>query len=497
MDVQAMTMAGPVAGEIRDEVCRFLGIPYAAAPLGERRWRPPAPPVPWTAPLACLAFGPDCPQSSSPFFGEKPGRMAEDNCLTLNLWRPAERPAAPLPVLVWLHGGGFIAGGAARPWYDGAGLARRGAVVVTLNYRLGVFGFLAHPALTAESPGAPANWGLQDQVAALRWVRDNIRGFGGDPGCVTIIGQSAGAGSVYALMSSPAAAGLFHRASALSGVPPRGLLSLAQAEASGRHLASRLGIAGTDAAGLRALRGCSCDDWLAVLEEEGALFLPGDGTRRWLCADGRILPESPISAFRAGRQAPVPLLAGTVADEGTVFVRKMPEFSLAEWQELLETRFGDQAGQAAGLWPAATPQQTRHAYAMLLADGFVAGTRLAVSCQSRIQPQAFLYQFSHRRESRHPAVRELGCFHGAEVPYVLGAFGRGAATLGETERGLAAQMQEQWLQFARTGDPNRPGLPDWPAWNPAHDAHLELGADSRIVSGLRQPQCDFLEHSWP
>ncbi len=494
MGSSVMTMSGPVAGESRDGVIRFLGIPYASAPAGVRRWRPPAAAPAWEGSNG-LVFGPDCPQSSSPFFGEKPGTMAEDNCLTLNLWMPADRPAAPLPVLVWLHGGGFVAGGSARPWYDGAGLARRGAVVVTLNYRLGILGFLAHPALTAESPSAPANWGLQDQMAALRWIRDNIKGFGGDPGCVTIIGQSAGAASVYALMSSPAAAGLFHRAAALSGTPPRDLRSLALAEADGQRLAGRLGIAAIDAGGLRALRSCSCAELLAVLEEEGHVFMPGDGTRRWLCADGQILPDSPWSAFLAGRQAPVPLLAGTVADEGTVFVRKLHGPAPAEWRTMLEHRFASRAELALQLWPAASAEQTRQAYAALLGDGFVAGTRLAVRCQSRLQPQVFLYQFSHRRESRNPAVREMGCFHGAEVPYVLGSFGRGAATLGETERRLAAQLQEQWLQFARTGNPNGPGLPTWPTWDLANDAHLELGAESRIASGLRQAQCDFLEQS--
>ena len=491
-----MTMAGSATGEIRDDVSRFLGIPYASAPAGSRRWRPPVAPAPWPGGCDCLSFGPDCPQSSIPFFGEKPGRMAEDNCLTLNVWTPADRQSSALPVLVWLHGGGFIAGAAARPWYDGAALARRGAVVVSLNYRLGVLGFLVHPALTAENPEAPANWGLQDQIAALRWVRDNIQAFGGDPGCVTILGQSAGAVSVYALMSSPAAAGLFHRASALSGAPPRELVSLAEAEAFGIQLATRLGVAGTDDLALRALRGCSCAELLAAINEEGAPFLPGDGTRRWLCADGQILPSSPLSVFRAGSQISVPLLAGTVADEGTVFVRRMPEFSLEEWRNLLARRFGGRASEAEMLWLATSPEETRGAYAALLGDGFVAGTRLAVRSQSRIQPRAFLYQFAHRRESRNPAVRDLGCFHGAEVPYVLGAFGRGAAALSEADRRLAERMQDFWLRFACTGDPNDPDLPAWPAWNDASDVHLEMAAGFRTVSGLRRPQCDFLEQTW-
>jgi len=215
---QAETDTGPVAGVVADGVASFKGIPYAAPPLGERRWRSPQPVEPWKAVLVADQYAHDCMQKPFPSDAAPRGTPPDEDCLYLNVWAPAERPAAPMPVMVWIHGGGFVNGGSSPDVYDGSHFARRGLLFVSMNYRLGRFGFFAHPALTAESPDGPlGNYGFMDQIAALRWVQRNAAAFGGDPGNVTIFGESAGGGSVNALMISPLAKGLFHKAIVESG----------------------------------------------------------------------------------------------------------------------------------------------------------------------------------------------------------------------------------------------------------------------------------------
>jgi para-nitrobenzyl esterase len=238
----AKTSTGPITGEERDGVRSFKGIPFAALPVGELRWKPPQQTPPWTEPRACVEFGPACPQQGKDLYGPV-GEMNED-CLYLNVWTPAtEDGVGRRPVMFWIHGGGFLFGSGGKPVYDGAELAKRGGVVVvTCNYRLGPFGFLAHPALTAESPQhTSGNYGLLDQIAALQWVQQNIGAFGGDPGCVTIFGQSAGGVSVCALMASPLAKGMFHRAIVHSGSAPGNLHDRAAMESLGVEFAKRLG----------------------------------------------------------------------------------------------------------------------------------------------------------------------------------------------------------------------------------------------------------------
>lgn len=394
------TSAGPITGEEQDGVRSFKGIPFAAPPVGELRWKPPQAVEPWATPRACVKFGPACPQRGKDLFGPV-GEMSED-CLYLNLWTPAKSAEDKLPVMFWIHGGGFMFGSGGKACYDGAELARRGrVVVVTCNYRLGPFGFLAHPALTAESPNhASGNYGMMDQVAALQWVQKNITEFGGDSGCVTIFGQSAGGVSVCALMASPLAKGFFHRAIVHSGSAPGNLHERAAMEALGEEFARRLG---TD--DLKAMRAKSTSEALAAAKKGSGRV--GEGTQDHLSIDGYVLPESLRTVFAEGRQHNVPLMAGTTKDEGSLFL---------------------------------------------------AGEKAVIQAMAAIQPKTYSYEF--RRTPRYAAAKHLGAFHGVELPYLFHYFLSLFQFTADDER-LSEQIIGYWTRFARTGDPNGEGALTW------------------------------------
>ncbi len=491
------TKFGPVSGKTSGAVRAYLGIPYAAPPVGELRWKPPRDPKPWRSTLACVELPAACPQPSmGAGFVRKKLRMDED-CLYLNVWTPARKADAKLAVMVWIHGGGFVIGSSAKRVYAGESLAKKGVVVVTINYRLGPFGFLAHPALSAESPnGASGNWGLMDQVHALKWVRANIAAFGGDPGNVTIFGESAGAVSVYCLMSSPLARGLFHRAIAQSGAAPSRMAHLKErrgamvsAETLGEGVARRLGATkGTGAETLTAMREKS---WREVLEasKSNLVIMPGSSSAMLLCVDGYVLPDTPGKIFTAGGQASVPLLAGSNADEGTIFTRRMKVDSLAALKRHLRLKLGPMTDKAMEIYGATDDASAKRAITEMIGDAFVAGARRAVRSQSRIQGRTYLYHFT--RSTRWARRMGLGCFHGAEIPYVFGHLpGR---LYGEEDEKLSEKIMNYWVGFARSGDPNAVGAANWPAYSEKTDTHLELGVPVRTGKGLRKKQCDFLD----
>ena len=392
------TTTGPITGDEHDGIRSFKGVPFAAPPVGELRWKPPQPVKPWTEPRLCVKFGPACPQQGKDLYGPV-GETSED-CLYLNVWTPAKNADARLPVMFWIHGGGFFVGTGGKPCYDGAELVKRGeVVVVTCNYRLGPFGFLAHPALTAESPNhASGNYGMMDQVAALQWVRENIAAFGGDPGSVTIFGQSAGGVSVCALMASPLAKGLFHRGIVQSGSAPGNLHDRATMESRGIEFAQRLG-----ADDLKTMRAKSADEVLAAAKQGSGRV--GEGTQDHLSIDGYVLRESLQKTFAGGRQHNVPLLGGTTKDEDRLFF----------------------AGLQAVLKPVAA-----------------------------MQPKTFSYEF--RRVSDYAAAKKLGCFHGIELPYLFRYFPPMLKFNADDER-LSDLMIGCWSRFARTGDPGWPAFP--------------------------------------
>lgn len=474
-------------------VLLYLGIPYAAPPTGGNRWRPPQPPAPWPGVRAATRFGPSCPQPAA-VLGGRQGQLDED-CLSLNVYAPAPS-AGKLPVLVWLHGGGFTTGSAAKSLYAGDLLAAAGAVVVTVNYRLGPLGFFSHPALSAESPRkVSGNYGLLDQIAALRWVQRNISAFGGDPKLVTVFGESAGAVSVCMLLVSPLSKGLFHRAIAQSGGAQgrnrkltkkwRGLES---AEGVGEQIAAALGLApGPDAAA--ALRAVTPDKLLAAASPAQGLF--GKGIKFGPVIDGWVVPDDPPALLAAGRHHRVPVLTGSNADEGTVFLRQLPVRGPVGYRAALRRMFGDGAAELAALFPARSETEVRQALNRLTTvAAFVRPARSLARAAAQSGQPTWLYHFTYVP----PIAKrvELGAFHGAEIFYLFGNVpGRVYRQAGGDK--LAQRMRSYWLNFARTGDPNGPGLPAWPKYEAAADRYLEIGKEIKPGKNLYKDLCDRLD----
>lgn len=438
----------------------FQGIPYAAPPLAALRWRPPQPVGAWSEVREAKRFGPRCMQL--PLFGDMVFRsrgMSED-CLYLNVWKPA-RVSGKLPVLVYFYGGGFVAGDGSEKRYDGASLASQGIVTVTVNYRLGVFGFFALPALADESPQhAAGNYGLLDQVAALRWVRANIARFGGDPAQVTIAGESAGSIAVSALMASPLSRGLFARAIGESGalIAPIAPLSLATMEQRGAAFAHKLG-----GASLAALRALPADALLQATR--------GQNDDADIDLDGWFLREPPAVTMARGAQAQVPLLLGSNSQEGfyTAILKEQPP-TPANYRAALDRLFGAQAGQALALYPGASESQVKQSATALAGDLFIAHSTwrwMDLQRQQSHAPVYFYYFAQPRPRKHHPAAGEKpdpGAVHSAEIEYALGNLGTNEvyAWIAADQR-VSATMEGYFAQFIKTGNPNGAGLPPWPA----------------------------------
>jgi para-nitrobenzyl esterase len=473
------TRHGTLRGRRQGDGAVFLGIPFAAPPVGPLRWRPPQPAAPWQGVREALAFGPDFPQAPDPHFR---ATTQDEDCLYLNVWTPALDPGASAPVLVWFFGGGFTTGSGSDDHYDGARLAAEGAVVVTVNYRCGLFGFLAHAALSAESEhGVSGNYGLLDQLAALAWVRDNIAAFGGDPARVTAFGFSAGSASISLLLTAPAAQGLFQRAILQSPGAARPLAGLQDAERAG-------GALGSDLAALRALPARE------VLARTSLLTpaVRGLTTPRVLrpIRDGWLLREDERSAFRAGRIHPMPLLVGSNTDEGTLLTRAWPVDTRDALRQQFEGNFGAAAAEVARLYPAASDAEARGAVAALFADTqFHYGTRLLAQTMAAREPRTWKYLFTRRRRGQHD-----GPHHGGEVAYVFGTLATALPGDYDAEdEALSQAMRKAWVAFAASGDPNTTGVPRWDAYRPADDNHLAWDAPPAPHAGWRRVQLDFLD----
>jgi para-nitrobenzyl esterase len=491
------TNEGLVEGRLDAGVWEFLGIPYAAPPSGSLRWRPPAPVPPWEGVRPCKQFGDSCPQPDAPWYGL--GTLGED-CLYLNVWVAAGESGSSLPVLVWIHGGAFLSGSASLelnrglPLYDGRNLARRGAVVVTVNYRLGPFGFLAHPLLSHESPeGVSGNYGLLDQLAALCWVRENIAGFGGDPSRITLFGESAGAVSILYLMVSPPAAGLFQGAIAESApfwirhVLPPAYRSLEEAEAVGVELASALGC-GSGPGALDDMRSRGEEELIASARLDTGL-LPG-GMHFGPVIDGRLLPERPEKLFMQGRQHQADLIVGSNRDEANFFLAALG-LSRGEYEELVLRMAGEWSREALRLFPAGDDAGVYPALsAMITAFEFTAPCRFTARCVSEGSGNAFRYRFSRVPPTQRG--RALCSCHGSEIPYVFGVLDRGEGYI-DRDQELSASIMDYWINFARNGDPNGSGLPAWPAYAPSTDLALDFGDEVAVISGLQRDACDLAE----
>jgi para-nitrobenzyl esterase len=477
----------------------YKGVPYAEPPVGELRWKPPQPVKPWPGVLVAKNVPPVCPQSDR----LKLGAQSED-CLKLNIWTPARRTGEKLPVMVWIHGGTFQAGATSQTVYDGEALAAQGVVLVTIEYRLGIFGFFAHPSLSAESPrGISGNYGLLDMVAALAWIKLNIGAFGGDPGNVTIFGESAGGAAVFLLLVMPDAEGLFHKAISESGGillpirlkdPTGPIMAL---EKQGQQLNQDIS----------ALRKMSTAD-VMKLSSPQLPTIGAAGRPVWLpVIDGQVVPDATLRLFRTGKFHKVPFLAGTNADEGTLF--NPPVKDLESFRNYAQ-RLGLPAEEALTHYPASSDAEAHAAAARLGGDfQFLLGTREVLRAMAKANPKTFQYYFT--RVTRVGKQVNWGSFHTAEIPYVFGNLPDGyfgteqSAIFGDLrvyddtytdlDARLAKTMSAQWVQFAKSGDPNGPGLPQWPRFNGDREAYIEFG--DRIATGesLRKKHIDFLSQT--
>jgi para-nitrobenzyl esterase len=478
-----------------DGIRAYKGIPYAAPPVGNLRWKPPAPVVPWKGERPTDAFGPNCvqPKVYNDIDPYTPS-MSED-CLYLNVWSPAKKRES-LPVFLWIHGGGYGAGSGAEPRHDGVALAKKGVVVVTINYRLGAFGFFAHPELTKESPNrASGDQALADMIAALRWVQTNIVLLGGDPDRVTIAGESAGSDAVSRLMTSPQAKGLFQRAIGESG-SAFGTMgrddTLAAGEANGLAFGRALG-----GDSLAALRRRSADEILATWTAPKARF----AFRPIL--DGWILPTGAAETFATGRQSDVPLLAGWNRDEGSLLEGGV--LGTKTLPDALRATFGERADQAAKLYPSETPEQMARSRINFAGDAWMGlPTWSWAVAQARTgKAPAYVYRFDHIPRTPDDWFgdsfkgKSLGAFHSAEIVYVFNhPDNNGLWPVDDTDRRVADQMSSYWANFVKTGDPNGPGLPTWPVYAPDSDARkLVIDADTRAITDDDQPRLRFLSKS--
>jgi para-nitrobenzyl esterase len=439
------TVSGFLEGVEADGVRTFKGVPFAAPPIGALRWRAPAPPAAWVGVRNADRFSPICMQPGA-YPDDAPPEPQSEDCLYLNIWTPSVAHDAPLPVMVWIYGGGLLNGGGSTPLYAGDAFARRGVIVVTFNYRLGAFGFLAHPDLTREAEyGASGNYGLLDQIAALNWVQRNISAFGGDPDNVTVFGQSSGAISISALVSSPLARGLFHRAIAQSG----GLLEpLEAAPEFGLEGAEQVGIAFAsrlEAPSLSALRDLPAS---TIVEQR---FYPQP------IVDQYVLRESPYEALANGRANDVDLLVGSNAEEGLYFLSGR-EVTAANLGDILREDFPAFIISLIGPRAPADDRAALEAFISFESDmrfgwNMWAWARLHAAAGRR---NTYYYRFAHT-----PAGQG-GATHGAEMSYVFDHLNLYDARWTQSDRRLAQTLIAYWTNFARTGDPNGAGLPDWP-----------------------------------
>lgn len=447
-------------------VVAYRGIPFGAPPIGVLRWQPAQPPAPWNGVRAGDRYGPVCVQPHQT--QREPNNRAVDlpdsppiseDCLYLNVWTPAAPARAKRPVMVWIFGGAYLEGAGSTPYNQGDTLAAKGVVVVSFNYRLGSLGFLAHPELTAESPHkASGNYALSDALAALTWVQQNISQFGGDPGNVTLFGESAGAAISAALVGSPPAAGLFRRAISESGTWMGLNLAPMRARASAEEETLKAA-AKLEAPTLAALRALPADDAATKLPRQGMII------------DGWIIPEDLSRTFAQGRQNKVDVLAGSNRDEGSFAAGLGPPMTAQRWKDTAQQRWGNLADLGTKAYPAADDAQASAQSTQIFADNMEWIMRLYAASAHAAGQRAYVYHFVHVPPYA-PGARNLGVCHTCELPYVFDhlttlrlypdSSSPALAAASAADRKLAKLMSSYWINFARTGDPNGPGLPRWP-----------------------------------
>jgi para-nitrobenzyl esterase len=476
---------GVLDGETEDDVQVFKDIPFAAPPVGELRWRAPQQAPAWTDARDATEFGPICAQNErvTAFMPKLP--QSED-CLTLNVWSPNTTSAAKLPVMVWIYGGGFLNGGSAAPIYDGTDLAKHGVVMVSFNYRLGEFGFFAHPAVLGESrDAASGNFGLLDQIAALKWVQKNIAAFGGDPSNVTIFGESAGGVSVNDLIASPMARGLFAKAISESGLGLNEVPTLAEAQRNSVDFATQMGVAGSDAAALANLRALKVED---ILKNQGTLATEGHVAP---FVDGKVIPSDISVLFAKGEIARVPYIAGSNSNEASLApaLGADPEKGLAV--------FGDALPKVREIYEADGPLTNAEFAREVFGDGlFTSAAQALAGFVAKTGEPARVYHFAYVAD--HYKGKMVGVSHGGEIAYVFGLRGLGfiANFASDKDRSVVAQTQAYWTNFARTGDPNGPGLPAWPSFSQASRQTLVIDDTTKAVADFRKGQVGVMTDRW-
>ncbi len=498
--------SGQLQGVVEDGVAAYRGIPFAAPPVGELRWRPPQPAAPWTGVRQAADFGANCmqgrfgpPQTT----GANSAPAPSEDCLFLNVWRPESAAAkAKLPVMVWIHGGGFVGGSGSSPGTSGVQFAKQGVVLVSVNYRLGRFGFFAFPALSRERPDeTKGNYAYMDQIAALQWVKRNIAAFGGDPNNVTIFGFSAGGVAVHSLLASPMARGLFHKAIAQSGGSRDSVLTArpmredgvdpnypVSAETIGIEFARSMGIEGTDVAALAKLRALSAEEVLRGAPAQPGVRGPSHETTPIL--DGKLIPETAETAYRAKRQPRIPIIVGSnSADTAGNRVR-------ATTKEQFFARFGKWSDQAKAAYD--PDGATELATMVMRANddfGQAEPARFAAGAFAANGSPAYRYRFSYVPTAMRGQMR-MGAPHGGEIGFVFGTLtARPCSTVSPEDQAVSRMAQTYWVNFAKTGDPNGVGLPAWPRHDPGKDLIFDFHPDGTAgaIPDVRKARLDVMQ----
>jgi para-nitrobenzyl esterase len=490
----ARVSGGQIEGTAASGVASFKGIPFAAPPVGDLRWKKPQPVVAWTGVKKTDAYAPACMQDPNMLrFIGAPNDVSED-CLYLNVWTPAKAASERLPVMVWIYGGGFAAGATSSATYDGTRLAQKGVVLVSVSYRVGPFGFLAHPDLSRESGKGSGNYGLQDMIAGLEWVKANISAFGGDPRNVTIFGESAGGIAVSMLGASPAAKGLFAKAISESGgnfAPPR------YANEGGQQTPT-LGVAEKAGVGLFEKLGAKslADARKVPAEQVQKALPPGLGGGFWPNFDGDVLPTDQYMLYSAGKFNDTPVLIGTNSDEGALFVQSGAGITPAGFEKQIRDGYGEHADQILAANPHATDAEALTATRNMFRDGtFAWSTWVWARLQSsKGKGAAYVYYFDHRTPQS-----PNGATHAAELGYVFRNLAVGPADQPRREDvAMSELVSSYWTNFAKTGDPNGAGLPKWPAFTESAQQAMVFDTMSSARPIPNLPQLEALDgyYAW-
>jgi len=473
------TDSGYVSGIESNGVWEYLGIPYADPPVGDLRWKPPVPVEPWDGIKETKEYCAICPQpiSPDPITGEISVNMSED-CLYLNVWTPVKKEGEKLPLMVFIHGGAFISG--AGSLYNGMALAKKGVVIVTINYRLGALGFLAHPQLSNESPNnSSGNYGILDQVAALEWIQQNIGAFGGDPSRVTIIGESAGASSIFVHLVSPQSYGLYQQAITESGPLWTNGTTISiffprtEAEQYGEEYTKSLGYSGP--ATIQQMRNVSARDLIMATPYSSSMFGLMNSLRFRPTIEGWLIPDSPDTMFELRSEKPVPLIIGTNRDEGTTLAANV-NMTVLEYEKYIRDHFGEDADAVLAEYPAGSTEEVQSCMERIMTDyDFSDAAKFVAGSMADLNRDTYLYRFSYALPGQTG-----GAFHGSELVMI---FRPAEVPLDDTSRNVSDAMMNFWVGFAKTGDPDGGMNQTWPQYTTEGDQYLDIGDIPLVKSG--------------